>query len=456
MTINNPTSFLKVSSTSRSAAKKYSVTNIRPVNKGGYSTASMINSFGQAVGHGAAEPNIETRAYAWSSEHGLVADLGSVYGGASFATDINDKGVIVGYMATRTGSLRAYLLGQGQMYDLGLLSPVEYEEAFSIATDINESGQIVGYSTNNNNSLHAYIWNHEGGMTDLGTLGKGRSYAYGINENGVVVGWSEVDSIAAYRAFSWTKQTGMTELPGGPSLSTVAYGVNGRGTICGAAMSSRLSNALQAVIWTGDRTVELGSLITMSFSSATAINDVGQVVGWSYPTVSPELQAGRAVIWDIVQGMQDLNDLIGRGTGWLLHKATGINNDGEIVGCGSYEGKQQSFLLTPEDYARNVKRLVDLQQLNLIINQKNGVTYRTIMIRNTSHKKIKGPIHLIFKGLPAGVTIVQSRGEVDGHQFRTVNTDHMSPGSQMSTTIQFLNPNNVDITYELDCYAGSF
>jgi probable HAF family extracellular repeat protein len=432
------------------------VTNVRPVNKGGHSTASMINNFGQVVGHGADEPRTETRAYAWSVEHGLIPDLGSVYGHASFATNINDKGVIVGYMTTATESLRAFLLGQGQMYDLGLLSPVEYDEAFSVATDINNEGHIVGYSNNSDNALRAYHWDHQNGMTDLGTLGSGRSYAYSINDAGMTVGWSQVDGKSGYRAFAWREETGMLELPGKPDLPTVAYGINASGAICGAAAVGALSNVLQAALWQDGKVFDLGTLYNLSFSSGQAINDVGHVVGWSYPSARCDLANGRAIIWDQVSGVQDLNDLIGVGTGWVLHKATGVNNEGEIVGCGAFDGKQQSFLLTPEGYARDVSKLLHLHQMSLITNQKTGIIYRMIMIKNISHKIVKGPLQLVFKDMTPGVNLVGKIGEFDGSPFRTVNTDHLSPGSQMSTTIQFTNPESRIISYDLDCYAGLF
>jgi len=448
--------FQKISTKSRSAARRYSVTNVRPVKPGGHSTASMINSHGQIVGHGAEEPKTDTRAYAWSSEYGLVPDLGSVYGQSSFATNINDKGVIVGYMGTTSGSLRAYLLGQGQMYDLGLLSSIEYDEAFSVATDINNNGQVVGYSHNSENSLHAFIWDHETGMVDLGNLGHGRSYAYAISDLGTVVGWSQVDSKAGYRAFSWTREYGMKELPGKTGQPTVAYSINSLGTVCGSSAVGGLGNLLQATLWTDQGLVDVGSLPHMAFSSAQSLNDVGQLVGWSYPSAGCELKHGRAIIWDQNQGIQDLNDLVPRDAGWILYKATGINNDGEIVGCGLFDGKQQSFLLTPEGYARNVDKLLQPQQLSLFTHQKTGVVYRTIMIKNISYKVVRGPLHLVFVGLPAGVKLLGSAGEVDGHPFRTVNTDHLSPGSQLSTTVQFSIPNDEILNYDIECYAGFF
>ena len=73
-----------------------------------------------------------------------------------------------------------------------------------------------------------------------------------------------------------------------------------------------------------------------------AINDSGHIVGssgsgWDIPFV-----------WkDGV--MTDLNTLIDPASGWTLKNATGINNNGWIIGNGiAPGGYEHAFLLTPE------------------------------------------------------------------------------------------------------------
>jgi hypothetical protein len=56
---------------------------------------------------------------------------------------------------------------------------------------------------------------------------------------------------------------------------------------------------------------------------------------------------GHAFFVDATGPMQDLNNLIAPGSGWVLGNASGINDLGQISGDGLIGGQGHAFLLTP-------------------------------------------------------------------------------------------------------------
>ena len=89
------------------------------------------------------------------------------------------------------------------------------------------------------------------------------------------------------------------------------------------------------------------SRIRLGIMSALAVNDKGQVVGWS----GTGENNSRAFFWQ--DGfMLDLNSLLPAGSGWHLIEARGINNQGMIVGTAMINGASRAFLLAPPSAQR--------------------------------------------------------------------------------------------------------
>jgi probable HAF family extracellular repeat protein len=87
-------------------------------------------------------------------------------------------------------------------------------------------------------------------------------------------------------------------------------------------------------------------------SAADGINASGQVVGSATTTANEShafLYSGGV--------MYDLNKLIPAGSGWILQEATAINDAGQIVGNGRYNGASRAFRLDQALY--NVCLLYD-------------------------------------------------------------------------------------------------
>ena len=76
-----------------------------------------------------------------------------------------------------------------------------------------------------------------------------------------------------------------------------------------------------------------------SRSWASAINDSGQVVGYSYLAGD---QNYHAFLYNSTNGMKDLNDLIPADSGWTIEEATAINSNGQIAANGWPDGMRGS------------------------------------------------------------------------------------------------------------------
>jgi probable HAF family extracellular repeat protein len=188
----------------------------------------------------------------------------------------------------------------------------------SVATGINNAGLIVGWSYLSATSLrrHAFVW-RRGVMTDLGALAGGDSEANAINQDGVIVGWSTVKS-GDMRAVRWQDGTkrNLGTLGG---RNSQALAINVFGDIVG--WSETASGARHAFLWKNGVMTDLGTLGGSS-STATGINRAGVVVGTSR-TASGENHAFR---WK--SGV--FKDLGTMGTQYSA--ATAVNTKGQIVG----------------------------------------------------------------------------------------------------------------------------
>lgn len=191
--------------------------------------ANMINNRGVVGGiaeTGAMDqtpgcPVHQFEAVTW--KNGVIHELPPYPGDSDgVAAQVNDKGQVVGASGTcgpfnpDTGLYlvenHALLWENGAPTDLGNLGG-EGGLAGNHACAINNQGHVVGHSELlNNTTFHGFLWTREAGMQDLGTLpGDFASLALGINDGGVVVGQSIGPGFSTFRAFLWEKGM-MTDL----------------------------------------------------------------------------------------------------------------------------------------------------------------------------------------------------------------------------------------------------
>jgi len=229
--------------------------------------------------------------------------------------------------------------------DLGVTTGTD-----SFATGINQSGELIGYSltkTSEGCSGCYSLTNYQGFVyrqgiaSNLPTLGGRESEPYGINAKGEIVGGSYVTGSSDYHAFSLGRD-GMQDLgilsSNGSTLSSQAISnaqaINNKGQIVGYS-SVNVDNVTpyHAVLFDDGAVHDLGTLGGLR-SNALAINSKGEIAGWS--TIANGLS--HAFIYDDGR-MRDIGTL-----GGAESSAHGINEKGHVVGsAGSLGDIEHAF-----------------------------------------------------------------------------------------------------------------
>ena len=208
---------------------------------------------------------------------GSTLDIGTLGGTTTWACGMNNLGQIVGESKTSGGYYDSFLYSGGTMHDLGIRNKATCindlgeiavsmnNQAYTLSSGgslqvlpslsggtpsapsaINNQGQIVGYAQTAAGNDHAVVWQGNGAIQDLGTLGGiyVDSQAAGVNNSGQVVGYSFTSSSA------------------GQNLGAVA---GGRAFLYSSGTMQNLNSLVAGSGWT--------------LLGATGINDKGQIVG---------------------------------------------------------------------------------------------------------------------------------------------------------------------------------
>lgn len=251
---------------------------------GSWSDAVDMNLHGQVIGN-SITPEGHLHGFIWAN--GVITDLGTLGGDNTTARDINDRGQVVGFTTSGDGSNRAFLWENGAMNDLGLDSA-----AASSAKAINERGQVAGGIVSNGQQL-GFLW-EQGVITYFAGLGGNLYRIDALSERGQVLGYNTADDAMGIRAFLWEAGK-VTDLDTRGNRWTCAALMNSAGQI----ILDRFSEEAPwgTVLWRNGRFAPLAALVDAGDRCALAINDLGQVVGWS-SAIDVE---SRAVLWKTFQ-----------------------------------------------------------------------------------------------------------------------------------------------------------
>lgn len=199
-----------------------------------------------------------------------------------------------------------------------------------IAFAINDYGQIVGGSgtctafnpifLNNLQPVHALLW-EKGKVVDLGSLGGSYgNLATFINNQGQVVGFSDLAGDTASDAFLWTKANGMQDLGTYPGdIGSAAISINDQGVIAGVSVIDTKGDS-RAVVWNNNVVTDLNTLVQANpplyLITACSINDRGEITGLGV-TSTGEIHTYRAI---------PVEDSAGQYRGYLAIPAAGANS----------------------------------------------------------------------------------------------------------------------------------
>jgi probable HAF family extracellular repeat protein len=167
------------------------------------------------------------------------------------------------------------------------------------ALTINDHGQAVGgsglcattglppFAINNTTAAHAVLWDKDGSITDLGSLGGAVNGASSINNRGEVVGVAQSPKDGTVHAFLWTRQTGILDYGAFPgAVATVAgccHTINDSGQIVGFSIEPANPYFGRALIWQGTQPKDLNAFVHdpgpfVQLTGAFSINDSGEIV----------------------------------------------------------------------------------------------------------------------------------------------------------------------------------
>jgi probable HAF family extracellular repeat protein len=310
----------------------YAVTDLGPV--GSVSAqANDINDAGQVVGSFSAAGTSGPRAFVW--QDGLLTVLSNLPSGAG---GISANGLVVG-----TAKIPPSTVFEGVIFENGGVAPLGFQGASGAA--INDHRQVVGTI----NHAMPVFWDN-GVLTEIGTFGGPCGSAADINNLGQVVGTACTATGTTLgpstHAFLWQGGV-MTEIEPFPGhVDSGATAINNLGQIAGwSSITDPEIYDVQATSFIYENGTKRQLPILSPESYAYEINDLGHVVGTMRAGGFFSKFSGYIFKDDVAT---NLNTVLLPGSGFHILYANAINNAGEIAAI-AYDSRMgtHAVLLTP-------------------------------------------------------------------------------------------------------------
>lgn len=346
-------------SSAMAAAPSYRLVKLPPPAGSLTSVARAISANGSIAGEGVVDANsVGNTPLNFGTAAAVVPTFTAVPAGTTngFIRGVNDSGIAAGTAQNGDANTsKAILTGTGGVTTLAAASGF----ANAGANGINNNGVVVGYSMQAGifaaegtarpmpglGTQKATVWDSLGNATTLGNpFGNFNTIATAINASGQVVGVASRNGGSISNAMIWNNGVG-TALTTANSERSTARAISSTGWVVGRKDQLADGSFLGSVWAANGNQYALGPTSGCTVSDLRGINASNNAVGFSQ-------QGACATVGGYWQWngsgytTYDINSLVVNLGGWDLIAPQAINDRGQIVGFGFDEfGNTRGFLL---------------------------------------------------------------------------------------------------------------
>jgi len=279
-------------------------------NAGGGSDTSTADPYAEDFcGHGT---GLICLPFLWWKDMKKMIPLPTLGGNNGWAAGVNDQNEVAGVAENTTEEptcagtsqvwqFKPVIWTWGWVHKL----PTFPGDPVGMAYAINSWGEATGWSGNCTTDFHALLWQH-GRVIDLGNLGGTmNNEGVDINDQGQVVGYSDLPgditypysggTVYTFHAFLWQKRSGMIDLGTLPGdVGSSGDGINNLGQVVGGSWD--INDNDRAFIWQNGVMTDLNTLIPPDsplylIEATGTINDRGQIAGYAYQISTGDFHA---------------------------------------------------------------------------------------------------------------------------------------------------------------------
>jgi probable HAF family extracellular repeat protein len=339
-------------------------------------------------------------------------DIGTLGGPSSYAADLNNRDVVVGWSETATGDTHAFRWSAATgMIDLGTLPGDRHSRAVAILDGESVAGgQVLGVSWDEGH-WHSVLWSASGVIRELAiplladfTIG----FATGFNMRGDVVGYDGVGGEQhAWVSLRSQQKYDLSAIVSSGSNEGYADDVSASGLVLVTARAftcRRTPECWRTYLWTDTKGyVPLGTPGDDPEADVTGLglSETGTVVG------TVVLDAGASGIsayrWDAKTGFTFLPHYAS--DGWTYGYATGVNTPGSVVGADR-EPVSGSIVATMWPVAGGMVRLTPEDpnpSVAIAINDQGAIAGWAAVSSGGNHAMIWSPVSNSSRAIQSAV-----------------------------------------------------